>query len=84
MFDSPSGELRVRMLASPINPSDLMMIAVRTPYFPSFPARLALKVWIVEAAGPGLLGKYYRGKRVAMLVGEGGCWLSPTSCPPSR
>ena len=55
------GEVRVRMIASPINPSDLLVVrgplrgAPRLPATPGFEG-----VGIVEKAGPGLLGRLGR------------------------
>src|SRR5262249_1678693 len=49
------GEALVRVLLSPINPSDLHMVRGRYGYQPELPASQALKAWgIVEAVGPGV------------------------------
>lgn len=69
------GEVRVRMLAAPVNPSDLMTIRGtygRTPPFPATPGYEGTGV--VEAAGPGLLGRMLVGKRVASISRNGGTW----------
>ncbi|MCA9116170.1 MAG: zinc-dependent alcohol dehydrogenase family protein [Planctomycetaceae bacterium] len=69
------GEVRVRMLAAPVNPSDLMTIRGtygRTPPFPATPGYEG--VGVVEAAGPGLLGRMLVGKRVASISRNGGTW----------
>jgi NADPH2:quinone reductase len=69
------GMVRVRMIASPINPSDLMVVRGRYGRLPQLPATPGFEgVGIVDAAGPGLLGRLRKGKRVAVLNGEGGNW----------
>ncbi|MDX1966593.1 MAG: zinc-dependent alcohol dehydrogenase family protein [Planctomycetaceae bacterium] len=69
------GEVRVRMLASPVNPSDLMTIrgvyGIR-PALPSVPGYEG--VGIVDAARAGLFGNYLMGKRVAVLKSVTGNW----------
>ena len=72
------GQVRVRMLASPINPSDLMVIRGQYGRLPHLPATPGFEgVGIVDAAGPGLLA-WVRGlkpgRRVAVLNGTGGNW----------
>ena len=65
-----TGELLVRMLLSPVNPSDLMTIRGvygKQPHLPCTPGYEG--VGIVEASGGGLLGKMLVGKRVALLNG---------------
>ena len=62
------GEVLVRMLASPINPSDLMFIRGRytTPAAP--PATPGFEgVGMVEQSGGGLRGMLFKGKRVIVL-----------------
>ena len=74
------GEVRVRMLASPINPSDLLYIqgqyGIKPPAFPAVPGFEG--VGIVEATGGGLLGKFRMGKRVAVLGSGHGNWAEFT------
>jgi NADPH:quinone reductase len=72
------GEVRVRMLASPINPSDLMVVRGRYGRLPTLPATPGFEgVGVIDAAGPGLL-RLLRGlkpgRRVAVLNGSGGNW----------
>ncbi|HUG90699.1 MAG TPA: zinc-dependent alcohol dehydrogenase family protein [Planctomycetaceae bacterium] len=76
------GEVRVRMLASPVNPSDLLEIRGQ------YSARLALPaipghegVGVVEASGGGLLGRMLVGKRVAVLNRKTGNWCEQTVIP---
>src|SRR5580704_14151840 len=69
------GEVRVRMLAAPINPSDLLYVRGmygRRPHCPATPGFEG--VGIVEEAGPGFLGRMRLDKRVAVLHGRGGTW----------
>ncbi len=61
------GEVRVRMLLSPINPSDLLMVQGRYGRQPPLPATPGFEgVGIVEA-GRGLLARRVLGRRVAVL-----------------
>src|SRR5438067_1924840 len=69
------GEVRVRMLAAPINPSDLMFVQGIYGRRPELPATAGFEgAGIVEEAGPGLLGRMRVGRRVAVLHGRGGSW----------
>lgn len=69
------GQVRVRMLASAINPSDLMTVRGVYGKLPALPATPGYEgVGVVESAGPGLLGRFLLGKRVAVLNGETGNW----------
>jgi len=69
------GEVRVRMLATPVNPSDLLMIRGQYARLPKLPATPGFEgVGIVDAAGPGLLGRFLLGKRVAALNSRTGSW----------
>ncbi|QDT50137.1 Alcohol dehydrogenase [Symmachiella dynata] len=80
-----SGHVRVRMLASPINPSDLMMIRGQYGILPELPATPGFEgVGIVEASGGGLLGKFLVGKRVAVLNGTTGNWQQQTTVPAKQ
>jgi NADPH:quinone reductase len=75
------GEVRVRMLASPINPSDLLMIRGEygrqnpLPMTPGFEG-----VGVVEA-GSGLLAWRVMGKRVAVLNSSTGNWQEQVVIP---
>jgi len=69
------GEVRVRMLAAPVNPSDLLTVRGQYARLPKLPATPGFEgVGIVEAAGPGFLGKSLIGKRVAALGSRTGSW----------
>ncbi len=73
------GEVLVRMLASPINPSDLMYIAGKYGLKPAFPATPGFEgAGIVEATGGGLLGWLRKGKRVAVISDRNGTWAEYT------
>ncbi|MGE4002674.1 MAG: zinc-dependent alcohol dehydrogenase family protein [Planctomycetaceae bacterium] len=80
-----AGEVRVRMLASPINPSDLMFVQGSYGQQPVFPAIPGFEgVGIVEASGGGLLGKFMIGKRVAVLNRRGGNWAEQVVLPANQ
>ena len=70
------GEVKVRMLASPINPSDLLYIAgqygLKPPAFPATPGFEGVGV-VVENGG-GAIGWLRKGKRVAVLNSRVGNW----------
>lgn len=76
------GELLVRMLASPINPSDLLFVEGHYGMQESFPAIPGFEgVGIVEAAGGGLPGTLLVGRRVAAISRGGGTWAGHTIIP---
>ncbi len=73
------GEVLVRMLASPINPSDLMYVEGRYGLKPTFPATPGFEgVGVVEASGGGVLGWLRKGKRVAVVNDRVGNWAEYT------
>jgi NADPH2:quinone reductase len=78
-----SGEVLVRMTASPVNPSDLLYVSGNYTMAPdSYPATPGFEgVGVVEAAGGGLLGMLRKGKRVAVLGSRTGCWAEYAVCP---
>jgi NADPH:quinone reductase-like Zn-dependent oxidoreductase len=70
-----AGEVRVRMLAAPVNPSDLLTVRGQYARLPKLPATPGFEgVGIVDAAGPGLVGKFLVGRRVAALNSRTGSW----------
>ncbi|MFO0975193.1 MAG: zinc-dependent alcohol dehydrogenase family protein [Planctomycetaceae bacterium] len=79
------GEVLVRMLATPVNPSDLMYIRghytipAQCPATPGFEG-----VGIVEASGGGLRGMLFRGKRVVVLNKRGGNWADYAVVPADQ
>ena len=79
------GEVRVRMIASPINPSDLLVVRGRYGVLPKLPATPGFEgVGVVEASGSGLFGKFLKGKRVAVLNQAGGNWAEKVVIPAMR
>lgn len=70
------GEVKVRMIASPINPSDLLYIAgqygLKPPAFPATPGFEGVGT-VVETGG-GFIGWLRKGKRVAVLNDRQGNW----------
>lgn len=76
------GEVRVRMLASPINPSDLMTIRGIYGQRPALPATPGYEgVGIVRESGGGMLGRWLKGRRVAVLNRQGGSWATESIVP---
>lgn len=73
------GEVLVRMLASPVNPSDLMNVRGIYTLRPTLPATPGFEgVGVVTASGGGLLGRIMVGKRVAVLNRDRGNWCEQT------
>ena len=78
------GEVLVRMLASPVNPSDLMFINGTYGLQPELPQVPGFEgVGVVESSGGGLRGRLFQGKRVAVLNRSGGNWAE-FSCVPAE
>ena len=79
------GEVLVRMLATPINPSDLMFvrgqytIAAQCPATPGFEG-----VGVVEASGGGLRGRLFMNRRVVVLNRRGGNWADYAVVPSAE
>lgn len=86
--DAPApdrSEVRVRMLAAPINPSDLMFIEGIYGKQPSLPQIPGFEgVGIVEENGGGLRGRMFLGKRVAVLHQNGGNWAEQVIVPAKQ
>jgi NADPH:quinone reductase-like Zn-dependent oxidoreductase len=77
------GEALVRVLLSPINPSDLHMVRGRYGYQPELPASPGAEgVGIVEAVGPGAQGPIV-GTRV-VFVHAWNTWREQIVCPADR
>lgn len=72
------GQVRVRMKRAPLNPSDMMVIRGQYGRLPTLPATPGFEgMGVIDAVGPGFLAKLRglkRGRRVAVLHGEGGSW----------
>lgn len=80
-----AGEVRVRMLCSPVNPSDLLFVRgqyTTNPIFPQVPGFEG--VGVVEAIGGGLRGRFFQGKRVVVLNQQGGTWAEQVIVPASK
>ncbi len=76
------GEVRVRMILSPVNPSDMMVVRGRYGVLPSLPSTPGFEgVGVVDEVGPGLLGRLVRGKRVLAINGAGGNWAEYAIIP---
>ena len=78
------GEVRVRMLVSPVNPSDLLMVRGvygRRPPLPAVPGFEG--VGVVEA-GTGLLARLRMNRRVAVPNGAGGDWAEQVVVPAGQ
>jgi NADPH:quinone reductase-like Zn-dependent oxidoreductase len=79
------GEVRVRMIASPVNPSDLMTVRGNYGRLPTLPATPGFEgVGVVDAVGPGwlrILRGLRLGRRVAVLNAAGGNWQEQVVLP---
>ena len=76
------GEVRVRMILSPMNPSDMMVVEGRYGILPTLPATPGFEgVGVVDEVGPGLLGRYVKGKRVLAINTQGGNWAEYAVSP---
>lgn len=79
------GQVKVRMLCCPVNPSDLMFVRGQYTLSADLPATPGFEgVGIVEAAGGGLRAKMMLGKRVAVLSRRGGNWADKNVVPASQ
>ena len=77
------GEALLRVLLSPINPSDLHMVRGRYGYQPELLASSGIEgVGIVEVVGPGVLGSIV-GTRV-VFVHTWNSWREQIVCPVDR
>src|SRR5262245_42040303 len=76
------GQVRVRMLASPVNPSDLLFIQGQYGKPPPLPATPGFEgVGVVEESGGGLLARRVMGRRVAVLNSQTGNWQEQVVVP---
>jgi NADPH:quinone reductase-like Zn-dependent oxidoreductase len=76
------GEVRVRMIMSPVNPSDLLVVRGRYGVLPALPATPGFEgVGVVDEAGPGMLGRLVKGKRVVAINSAGGNWAEYAVIP---
>jgi len=79
------GEVRVRVLASPINPSDLLYVrGLYAGVQAQFPAPAGFEgVAAIDKLGPEVEGLAL-GQRVAIINGEGGNWAQYAVLPAGR
>ncbi len=76
------GEVRVRMILSPVNPSDLLVVRGRYGVLPTLPSTPGFEgVGVVDEVGSGLLGRLVKGKRVTVINGAGGNWAEYAVIP---
>jgi NADPH:quinone reductase-like Zn-dependent oxidoreductase len=76
------GEVRVRMTMSPVNPSDTLVVEGRYGVLPNLPATPGFEgVGVVDAVGPGLMGRFVKGKRVVAINSAGGNWAELAVIP---
>ena len=76
------GQVRVKMIASPINPSDLLVVRGRYGVLPKLPSTPGFEgVGVVDKVGPGLLGWFVKGKRVLVINDKGGNWAEYAVIP---
>jgi NADPH:quinone reductase-like Zn-dependent oxidoreductase len=77
-----AGQVRVKMIMSPINPSDSLVVQGRYGVLPKLPATPGFEgVGIVDEVGPGLLGWWAKGKRVVAINSKGGNWAEYAIIP---
>ncbi len=80
------GQVRVRMILSPINPSDLLVVQGLYGVLPKLPSTPGFEgVGIVDEVGPGVLARMLKlkGKRVVAINSAGGNWAE-TAIIPAR
>jgi NADPH:quinone reductase-like Zn-dependent oxidoreductase len=78
------GQVRVRMLLSPVNPSDLLYVRGKySGVTPAFPAPVGFEgVGVIDALGPGVQ-RLEVGQRVIARNGHGGNWADYAVIPAS-
>jgi NADPH:quinone reductase-like Zn-dependent oxidoreductase len=77
------GQVRVRMLASPVNPSDLLMVRGAYGRQPPLPATPGFEGVGVVEDGAGVLAKLRKGRRVA-VPGAAGAWAEFVVAPAAK
>ena len=85
IMEPGQNQVRVRMLASPINPSDLLAVRGNYGRHASLPTTPGFEgVGVIDAVGPGLF-KLVRGlrvgRRVGVLQGTSGAWRESVIVP---
>ncbi|MGH7129654.1 MAG: alcohol dehydrogenase catalytic domain-containing protein, partial [Planctomycetaceae bacterium] len=79
-----SGQVLVRMLASPVNPSDLMFIRGTYGRSTPLPATPGFEGVGVVEDGRGFLARRLIGRRVAVLNRQNGNWCERTVVPATQ
>jgi len=79
-----SGQVRIRMMLSPINPSDLLMIQGKYGKQPPLPCIPGFEGVGKVEEGKGLFAWRVLGKRVAVLNGGSGNWAQEVTIPAIR
>jgi NADPH:quinone reductase-like Zn-dependent oxidoreductase len=79
------GQVRVRMVASPVNPSDLLVVRGEYGRLPTLPATPGFEgVGVVDQSGGGLIALLRGlrpGRRVAVICAGGGAWAEHAVVP---
>jgi NADPH:quinone reductase len=78
------GQVRVRMIMSPVNPSDLLVVQGLYGVLPRLPSTPGFEgVGIVDEVGPGVLARMLnlKGKRVVAINSAGGNWAEMAIIP---
>jgi NADPH:quinone reductase-like Zn-dependent oxidoreductase len=75
------GQVRVRLLLSPVNPSDLLTVRGAYGRQPPLPATPGFEGVGVVESGRGLLARLRMGRRVAVPNGAGGNWAEYAIVP---
>src|SRR5262249_38485596 len=75
------GQVRVRMIASPINPSDLLLVRGEYGKRPPLPLTPGFEGVGVVEKGSGLLARRVLGRRVAVLNSGTGNWQEQVVVP---
>ncbi|BCL78605.1 oxidoreductase/dehydrogenase [Ktedonobacteria bacterium brp13] len=77
-----NGEVRIRIVASPVNPSDLLFVrGLYAGVQPTFPSFIGFEgVGIIDILGPQVQG-FASGQRVAAINSNGGNWAEYTVLP---
>jgi NADPH:quinone reductase-like Zn-dependent oxidoreductase len=78
------GQVRVRMLVSPINPSDLAMVRGGYGRQPPLPATPGFEGVGVVEAGSGLVARLRMNRRVVVPNGNGGDWAEQVVVPAAK
>jgi NADPH2:quinone reductase len=70
------------MILSPMNPSDMLVVEGRYGVLPTLPATPGFEgVGVVDEVGPGLIGRFVKGKRVLAINSAGGNWAEYAVIP---